>query len=138
MEFDKLSNEIIGAAIRVHSTLGPGLFEEVYKACLRHELVKTGLQVSSEVPLPVLYDQVRLEIGYRMDLLVEESVILELKSVNEIIPVHKAQLLTYLKLANKELGLLLNFNTTRLSNGIVRIVNSFPPSRSSSLRVTNS
>ena len=123
MEFDKLSNEIIGAAIRVHSALGPGLFEEVYKACLRLELIKTGLQVSSEVPLPVVYDQVKLEIGYRMDLLVEESVILELKSVIEIIPVHKAQLLTYLKLANKELGLLLNFNTTRLSNGIVRIVN---------------
>ena len=138
MEFDKLSNEIIGAAIKVHSALGPGLFDEVYKACLHHELAKSGLQVSSEVPLPVIYDEVRLEIGYRMDLLVEESIILELKSVNEIIPVHKAQLLTYLKLAKKDLGLLLNFNTTRLSNGIVRIVNSIPTSRSSSLRVTNS
>ena len=123
MDFDPLSNKVIGAALKLHSTLGPGLFEEVYKACLRHELCKEGIKALSEVSLPVCYDGVQLDIGYRVDLLVEDSLIVELKSVQQLAPVHKAQLLTYLKLAHKQVGLLLNFNTTHLKQGIVRVVN---------------
>lgn len=123
MEFDSLSNKVIGAALRVHTELGPGLFEEVYKVCLRHELCKSGLNVLSEVGLPVCYDGVQLDIGYRIDLLVEDSLIIELKSVEHLAPVHKAQLLTYLKLAHKQIGLLLNFNTAHLRQGIIRVVN---------------
>ena len=117
--------------MRVHSTLGPGLFEEVYKVCLRHELSKSGLKVLSEVGLPVRYDGFDLEVGYRIDLLVDDAVILELKSIEHLAPLHKAQLLTYLKLANKEVGLLLNFNAVHLKDGIIRVANSFPPPRPS-------
>lgn len=123
IEFDSISNLVIAAAIRVHSALGPGLFEEVYKACLKHELVQSGVNVSAEVPLPVRYDGVELQVGYRIDLLVENSLIIELKSVEHFAPVHKAQLLTYLKLAKVRVGLLLNFNTLHLRHGIRRIVN---------------
>lgn len=127
-KFDSTSNKVIAAALRVHSALGPGLFEEVYKVCLRHELTEAGLKVFAEVDLPVVYSGVQLDIGYRIDLLVEDSLILELKSVENLASVHKAQLLTYLKLARKSVGLLLNFNTTHLRHGIVRVVNSLPPS----------
>jgi GxxExxY protein len=123
MDFDKLSHSIIGAALRVHSTLGPGLFEEVYKVCLKHELIKGGFRTESELPVPILYDGISLQIGYRLDLLVENTAIVELKSVNSLAPVHRAQLLTYLKLTNKEVGLLFNFNTLHLKQGIIRIVN---------------
>lgn len=126
MEFDILGNKIIGAALRVHSTVGPGLFEEVYKTCLRHELSKDSIKVLSEVGLPVIYDGVALDIGYRIDLLVEDSVVVELKSVEHLAPLHSAQLLTYLKLAHKQVGLLLNFNSNHLRDGIIRIVNSSP------------
>lgn len=127
MEFDSLSNKVIRAALNVHTALGPGLFEEVYKVCLRHELLKA----LSEVGIPVTYDRFQLEIGYRIDLLVENTLIFELKSVEKLRSVHKAQLLTYLKLAHKETGLLLNFNTPHLKEGIIRVVNSFPTSRTS-------
>ena len=127
MLLEDLSHNILAAAIRVHSVLGPGLFEEVYKVCLLHELRKTGLEVLSEVGIPVVYDGIELEVGYRIDLLVQDSIIVELKSVDSLIPVHKAQLLTYLKLARKEVGLLLNFNAMHLRNGIIRVVNSIPP-----------
>ncbi len=123
MEFDSLSNRVIGAALKVHSALGPGLFEEVYKVCLRHELCKQGIKALSEVGLPVCYDGVQLDLGYRIDLLVEDSLIVELKSVEHLAPVHKAQLLTYLKLTGTPVGLLLNFNSAHLREGIVRVVN---------------
>jgi GxxExxY protein len=131
MEFDPISKQVLQAALKVHSELGPGLFEEVYKVCLRHELNKAGLKVLPEVGLPVTYDGVELEVGYRIDLLVEDVLIVELKSVERLAAIHKAQLLTYLKLARKEVGLLLNFNTDHLRQGIVRVVNSLPPSRPS-------
>ena len=126
MEFDSLSNRIIKAALTVHSSLGPGLFEEVYKACLRHELSEAGLYVLSEVMVPVTYAGIKLEFGYRLDLLVEDTTIVEVKSVEQLAAVHKAQLLTYLRFAQKNVGLLLNFNTHYLRHGISRIVNSFP------------
>ena len=129
MEFDTVSQQVISAALKVHSALGPGLFEEVYKVCLKHELVLAGLDVLSEVRLPVVYRGTELELGYRIDLLVEHSLIVELKSVQEIAPVHRAQLITYLKLAQKEAGLLLNFNTVHLRHGIVRVVNTLPAPR---------
>ena len=128
MDFDPLSNRVINAALKVHSALGPGLFEEVYKACLRHQLSVDGLKVFAEVGLPVIYNGVELDIGYRIDLLIEDSLIIELKSVETILPLHKAQLLTYLKLAHKQVGLLLNFNSEHLRHGIVRIINSYTPS----------
>lgn len=131
MQFDQTSRQVLDAAMKVHSALGAGLFEEVYKVCLKHELQNLKLNVLSEVGLPVIYDGVELELGYRIDLLVEDSLIVEMKSVQRLAPVHKAQLLTYLKLAKKPVGLLLNFNTVHLKDGIVRIVNSFPPSRTS-------
>ena len=128
MEFDELSSKVIRAALTVHAALGPGLFEEVYKICLRHELCKASLKVFSEVGLPVVYDGVNLDIGYRIDLLVEDSLIVELKAVEQLREVHKAQLLTYLRLANKQVGLLFNFNTALLKQqGIVRLVNSYSP-----------
>jgi GxxExxY protein len=127
-KFDSLSSKVICAALKLHSTLGPGLFEEVYKVCLKHEITEAGLKVIAEVGLPVVYGGVQLDIGYRIDLLVEDSLILEIKSVENLASVHKAQLLTYLKLAHKNVGLLLNFNTTHLRHGIVRVVNSLPPS----------
>jgi len=126
MLFESLTGEVIEAAMKVHSTLGAGLFEEVYKVCLRHELQKRELKVLSEVGLPVIYDEVKLETGYRIDLLVEDNLIVELKSVERIAPVHKAQLLTYLKLAEIQVGLILNFNVPHLKDGILRVVNSFP------------
>jgi len=131
MEFDPISKQVLQAALKVHSELGPGLFEEVYKVCLRHELNKAGLKVLPEVGLPVTYDGVELEVGYRIDLLVEDVLIVELKSVERLAAIHKAQLLTYLKLARKEVGLLLSINTDHLRQGIVRVVNSLLPSRPS-------
>lgn len=123
MEPNEISHKIIGAACKVHSALGPGLLEETYKKCLKHQLIKDGLKALSEVTLPVLYDGVSIDIGYRLDLLVEDAIIVELKSVESLAPIHKMQLLTYLKLSTKHLGLLLNFNVARLKQGIVRMVN---------------
>ena len=123
MKFSNLTDQIINTAFKIHSDLGCGLFEEVYKACLKHELSKKGLNVLSEVSLPVVYNGTELDIGYRIDLLVEDTVILELKSVEAIADIHRAQLLTYLKLSKKEVGLLLNFNTLDMKNGLTRIVN---------------
>ena len=133
VEFEPVSKAVIEAAMKVHSELGAGLFEQVYQVCLLHELHKAGLKAFSEVGLPVIYDGIELDVGYRIDLLVEDSLIVELKSVEHLAPVHKAQLLTYLKLAQKQVGLLLNFNTAHLRHGIVRVVHSFSscPSRPS-------
>ena len=119
---NQISYDIIGASFKVHSALGPGLLESTYEVCLEYELIKIGYKVERQKPLPVIYDGVFLDAGYRIDLLVEDSVIVELKSVNEMIPIFKAQLMTYLKLAELKLGLLLNFNVTDMQKGITRIV----------------
>lgn len=108
--------------MKVHSALGPGLLESAYEACLLFELHKSGLKVEAQVPLPVIYKQVKIDLGYRLDLLVEDSVIIELKSVDEINPVHEAQLLSYLKLSGKHVGLIINFHALHLKDGIKRIV----------------
>jgi len=109
--------------MRVHTHLGPGLLENTYLACLQHELEKAGFRSEAQVGLPVYYDGVRLDLGYRIDLLVEDLVIVELKSVDAIAPVHQAQVLSYLKLSGKSLGLLINFNVVHLKDGIRRFVN---------------
>ena len=123
MEINQITEIIIQCACRVHSALGPGLLEHPYKACLKHELLKQDLKALSEVTLPVLYDGITIDIGYRLDLLVEDTVIVELKAVYQVAPIHKMQLLTYLKLSNKPVGLLLNFNVPSIRNGITRIAN---------------
>lgn len=120
-----LSNEVIGAAIRVHSALGPGILESAYEACLAHELRQRNLQIESQVSLPIIYYGQRIDAGYRIDLLVEDSLIIELKAVEAVNKIHKTQLLSYLKLSDLRLGLLFNFNVTRLKEGIYRIVNRF-------------
>ena len=119
----QISHAVISAAMRVHSALGPGLLESTYQACLQQELKKTGLQSEQQVGLPVVYDGVRLDVGYRIDLLVEDLVVVELKSVDAIAPVHQAQVLSYLKLSGKSIGLLINFNVAHLKDGIKRFVN---------------
>jgi GxxExxY protein len=107
----------------VHTALGPGLLESAYEACLVYELSKRGIVVRNQVPLPVVYEGVVIEVGYRIDLLVAETVIVELKSIDQLAPIHKAQLLSYLKLSGKKVGLLINFNVELLKQGITRIVN---------------
>ncbi len=120
MTKDPLTGKIIGCAIEVHRTLGPGLLESTYQQCLAHEMSLTGLHFNLEFPLPVEYKGIRLDCGYRIDLLVEDEVIVELKSVEELLPIHQAQILTYMKLANISTGLLINFNVPRLKHGIER------------------
>ncbi len=119
----EVSRAIITAAMRVHSELGPGLLESAYQACLQHQLYEAGVRCASQVGLPVVYHGVKLEIGYRMDLLVEDLVIVEIKSVDAISPVHQAQVISYLKLSGKSIGLLINFNVVHLKDGIKRFVN---------------
>jgi GxxExxY protein len=121
-EVNQAAKQVVDAAFRVHSTLGPGLLESVYEACLVHELRKRRLTVASQVELPVVYDNIRLNAGFRIDLLVEQRVVVELKAVETIAPVHKAQLLTYLKLSGYRLGLLINFNVPLIKDGIQRLV----------------
>ncbi len=122
MELNEISGEIVGAAIKVHSALGPGLLESAYRACLRHELSKQGLRSDVEAVLPLTYDGLTIDIGYRLDLLVEDAVIVELKTVRKLLPVHQAQLLSYLRLSKRRLGLLINFNVYRLLDGVKRMV----------------
>ena len=119
----EISHAVITAAMRVHSELGPGLLESTYTACLQHELRKAGFRSDAQVGLPVVYDGVKLDLGYRIDLLVEDLVIVELKSVDAIAPVHQAQIISYLKLSGRSLGLLINFNVAHLKDGIKRFVN---------------
>lgn len=123
MELNQISSQILAAAFKVHTAIGPGVLESVYQTCLHHELRKTGLRVEAQVAVPVQYDGLQLESGFRIDLMVEDRIILELKCVEDILPIHKAQLLTYLKLANKPLGLILNFNVVHMRDGIKRIAN---------------
>ncbi|MBD2384267.1 GxxExxY protein [Cylindrospermum sp. FACHB-282] len=123
MDENEIAKEIVDAAYKVHKTLGPGLLESVYQKVLEYELHKRGLRVEAEQPIPVVYERVHLEVGFRADLIVEDKVIIELKSVETIHPVHKKQLLTYLCLANKRLGLLINFGSFLIKDGISRVVN---------------
>jgi len=122
-EINDTSGEVVDAAIKVHSSLGPGLLESAYHACLAYELRKRGLFVLTQVELPVTYDDIKLDLGYRVDLLVESSVVVELKTVTKLLPVHEAQLLSYLKLGGYRAGLLINFHVDRLKHGIKRMVN---------------
>ena len=131
----EITGAIIKAAMKVHSALGPGLSESAYEACLLYELRKAGLKVEAQVALPVIYDGVKIDVGYRVDLLVEDTVIVELKAVEAILPIHQAQLLSYLKLSGKEAGLLINFHVLHLRDGIKRMVNSAPPRSSASSAV---
>ncbi len=130
MEIDQITGPIVDAAMKVHTALGPGLLESVYEKCLRHELVKRGFRVESQVWLPVIYDGIEVEGGYKIDLLVESQGIVELKVVEQVLEVHKAQLLSYLKLTDKRVGLLINFNVVHLRDGIRRLVNNYRPSAS--------
>jgi len=123
MNENEISKIIIGKAIEVHKALGPGLLESAYQECLYYELVESGLKVEKEKPMPIIYKEVKLDHGYRIDLLVEDKVVVENKTVDAILDVHEAQILTYLKLGDYKLGLLLNFNVPLLKNGIRRYVN---------------
>jgi GxxExxY protein len=120
---DELSNIIIGLAIKVHTALGPGLLESVYRECLYYEISKNGFRVEKEKLLPVIYEDVKLDCGFRIDILVENKLLIELKSVVALNDVHLAQTLTYLKLGDYRLGLLINFNVFRLKDGLKRVVN---------------
>lgn len=123
MNENELSNRVLGIALEVHSVLGPGLLESAYKECLYYKLFKAGFYVEKEKPMPVIFEEVKLDCGYRIDLLVENKLVLELKSVEAINDIHLAQTLTYLKLGSYKLGLLMNFNTVRLKDGIRRVIN---------------
>jgi GxxExxY protein len=123
MHINDVTGQVIDAAMRVHSALGPGLLESVYDICVAHELRKRGLTVESQVPVEVAYDGVRIAAGFRIDMLVEEMVVVELKALTKLLPVHEAQLLSYLKLTGLRAGLLINFHVRHLSDGIRRMVN---------------
>ncbi|MFF5384138.1 GxxExxY protein [Pedobacter suwonensis] len=123
MNENELSRIVIGLAIDVHNALGPGLLESAYKECLFYKIAKTGLFVEKEKKIPLVFEDVRLECGYRIDILIENKLVLELKSVEMLNDVHLAQTLTYMKLGNYKLGLLMNFNVSRLKDGLKRIVN---------------
>jgi len=120
MDSNQITSEIIGCAINVHKILGPGLLESAYEECLAYELSKSGLQIERQIPVPVIFRDIKLQCGYRIDILVENTVLIELKSVDALAPIHEAQILTYLKFSNKKIGLLINFNVTLLKNGINR------------------
>ena len=120
MEINQITEKVIGCAIEVHRRLGPGLLESAYEECLAYELESAGLSIERQVPVPVVYKEIKLEYGYRIDILVERTVVIELKAIEAFAPVHEAQILTYMKFANKTFGLLINFNVTLLKEGIKR------------------
>jgi len=122
MEFDDLSKRMIGCAIEVHKALGPGLLESAYEQCLAHELMLAGLVFEIQKPLPIQYKGIKLDCGYRLDFVIENELVVELKSVQQLQKIHEAQILTYMKLAGLNTGLLINFNELRLKNGIKRFV----------------
>lgn len=125
MTENELSSKIIGASIEVHKQLGPGLLESTYEVCLGHELKLMGLEVKQQIPLPVIYKDIKLNAGYRIDMIVENKIIVEIKSVDALAPIHTAQILTYLKLKDLKLGLLINFNEIKVVDGIKRIINGY-------------
>ncbi|MBI2259254.1 MAG: GxxExxY protein [Flavobacteriia bacterium] len=123
MTENEIANKVIGLAIEVHSALGPGLLENAYQECLFYKIGKSGLKVEKEKPMPLIFEEVKLECGYRIDLLVENKLVIEIKSVEALNDIHLAQTLTYMKLGNYKLGLLINFNVSLLKNGIKRVIN---------------
>jgi GxxExxY protein len=123
MDIELIAREIVDSAIRVHTCLGPGMLETAYEACVEYELGKRSLRVQKQVPMPIHYDGLTLDIGYRLDLLVEDAVVVELKSVQQLLPIHTAQLLSYLRAGDFRVGLLLNFHAIHLRDGIKRVVN---------------
>ncbi len=123
MTENEIGKKVVDSAIRVHKSLGPGLLESAYEACLAYEIQKTGLNVQTQAGLPLKYEDVILNVGYRVDILIEKKVVLELKAVSKLLPIHEAQILSYLKLSNCKLGFLLNFNVYRMKDGIRRFVN---------------
>ncbi len=123
MEINQITGQIIDAAMKVHTALGPGLLESAYEACLAYELKKRGFAIERQKGIPIEYDGILIDVGYRLDLLVNDKVVVELKAVAEIAPIHQAQILSYLKLGGKPVGLLINFNVLRLKDGIKRFVN---------------
>ncbi|MDP1746976.1 MAG: GxxExxY protein [Bacteroidota bacterium] len=125
MREDELTEIIIGCAIKVHKVLGPGLLESAYEECLFYELKKTGLVIEKQKPLPLIYEEVKLDCGYRSDIIVENKVVIEVKSVDGLSDIHLAQTLTYLKLAKCKVGLLINFNVLKLTQGLKRVVNNY-------------
>ena len=127
-KLDQITRRIIGAAIEVHKAVGPGLLESAYQACLAFELREQGLKVEEQLPLPVIYKNVKLDCGYRIDLLVENEIVVEIKAMEALAPIHDAQLLSYLRLSRKRVGLLMNFHMRVLKDGLKRIVNEFPDS----------
>jgi GxxExxY protein len=136
-QLDSITRRIIGAAIEVHRRVGPGLLESAYEACLAFELRQLGLKVEQQKPLPLLYKEVKLECGYRMDLVVENEVLVEIKAIEKLMPVHEAQLLSYLRISEKHVGLLINFHVRVLKHGLKRIVNRFPDSATSAFSALN-
>ena len=122
---NQLTEKIIGCAIEVHKVLGPGLLESAYEECFCYELNQQGLSFNRQVPLPVVYKGIKLDCGYRIDVLVDDIIVVELKTVEKLLPIHDAQLLTYLKLCKRPIGLLMNFNVPTLKNGVKRLVNQF-------------
>src|SRR6185295_12739883 len=120
---DEITEKIIGCAIKIHSKLGPGLLESTYQECLYYELIQLKMIVEKQKALPLLYENVKLECGYRIDLLVEDCVVVEIKSIEELAPIHISQTLTYLKLSDNKVGLLINFNVVKLKDGLKRVVN---------------
>jgi GxxExxY protein len=122
MEFDALSNKVIGCALEVHKQLGPGLLESAYERCLSFELLRANIRHSVQKDLPINYKTIKLDCGYRIDMLIENDIIIEIKSVEKILPIHEAQLLTYMKLSGIKIGLLINFNVCLLKDGIKRYV----------------
>ena len=134
---DQITRRIIGAAIEVHKVAGPGLLESAYEACLAFELRQMGFKDDVQKPLPVVYKDVKLECGYRLDLVVEDSVIVEIKAVEQLCPIHDAQLLSYLRIAHTQVGLLINFHNRVLKDGLKRIVNEFPDSAISAFSAVN-
>lgn len=131
MEIEAVAKEIVDAAVKVHRALGPGLLESAYQACLTHELRHRGLEVSTELLLPVIYETEKIDAGYRIDMLVENCIIIENKAVDQLLPVHEAQLITYLKLSDVRMGFLLNWNVRLIKNGIKRMVNQYFPQENS-------
>lgn len=123
LDHNAITQAVLDAAFRIHTALGPGLLESAYETCLAFELAECGMKVARQVALPVVYRGVRLDAGYRLDLLVEDSVVVEVKAVEAVLPVHEAQLMSYLKLAGKPVGLLLNFHVTHMRDGITRRIN---------------
>lgn len=134
---DSITRPIIGAAIEVHRRLGPGLLESAYETCLAFELQQMGIRVEQQKSLPVVYKEVNLDCGYRLDLVIEDSVVVEIKDVEQLAPIHDAQILCYLRLSGKRVGLLINFHARVLKNGLKRIVNEFPDSALSAASAVN-